>query len=409
MNSEPSLTPLARLAQRPVPVLVGVVVGFLGCCLAGRLAAQQQPFENFVRFHQGIAPDSHFYPPFSQVLNLARSRVHPDKVLVVVGGNSILHGAGQRESQIWTNHLQALLGEDYVVLNLALRGNDPFEFGGLVAERLAAEGVPVIFVTAALDGNIDIGAEGAWEGRIYQYFFWDAWGKGLLPPDEERNRWLENESFLKDRRTSQRQESRYRGLVEGLVYAGDLWNTVAYRYLGSVWSPLKYDQFWKAHRNISDADPGSNVPFERYNREEEVPHAHRIMQAWIHSPAADALLKGDCDERVAAPFHKFLPSALYDRTLLVFRLEGVYFLDRLPPDERARYRTVAHRLPQAIAGGGLQVQLLGEDYSMRDYFDRSHFSEQGGRRVAADLAPTIRSMAARLYGINNADHPGEKP
>jgi hypothetical protein len=41
---------------------------------------------------------------------------------------------------------------------------------------------------------------------------------------------------------------------------------------------------------------------------------------------------------------------------------------------------------------------VGENYAMWDYVDRSHFSEKGGRKLAADLAPTIRAMAAKLYG-----------
>jgi hypothetical protein len=409
MSLQPPVTLLARFARRPVPVLLGVVAGFLGCSLAGRLAAQQQPFENFVRFHRGISPEVNFYPTFSQVLNLARQRVQPGKILVVVGGNSIFHGYGQRESEVWTRRLQELLGERYVVLNLALKGNDPFEFGGLVAERLASEGVPLVFVTISLDGNISTTASGEWEGRLYQYFFWDAWGKGLLPPDETRDQWLSDDTSWKNYYGTNRRELRYRGLVDGAVYASDLWNFVGYRYFCSVYSPLKCVKFWDAHRKMTDPDPGSTLPPDRYNREAEVPSSLQIMQSWIHSPTADALLKGEGDDVLAKQYRHFLPTALRKRTLFVFRYENMFNFERLPPDDQEKYRSVIRRLPTVLDGEDFNVRLIGEDYNVQDFIDRSHFSEQGGSKVATDLAPSIRSIAAKLYGNCDADLQGGKP
>ena len=57
----------------------------------------------------------------------------------------------------------------------------------------------------------------------------------------------------------------------------------------------------------------------------------------------------------------------------------------------------------AQARAGLHAQLIGEDYDERDYADRSHFSEKGGRKLAEDLAPTVRAMSARLYGTNRTE------
>src|SRR6202021_434933 len=115
-------------------------------------------------------------------------------------------------------YLQELLGQNYVVLNLALRGTDPFEFGGLVAEKLASEGVPVVFVTVALDGNADVSADSEWEGRVHKYFFWDAWGKGLLPPDVGRDQWLGDDTSWKTYDGTNRRELQYRALAGGVGY-----------------------------------------------------------------------------------------------------------------------------------------------------------------------------------------------
>jgi hypothetical protein len=409
MSLQPHVTFTARLARRPLPVLLGVVVGFISCCLAGRVAARQQPFENFVRFHPGISPAVHFYPTFSQVLNLARAHVKPGKVLVVVGGNSIFHGDGQRASHIWTRYLQELLGENYVVLNLALRGADPFEFGGLVAEKLAAEGVPVVFATIALDGNIDECAVGEWEGRLNQYFFWDAWGKGLLPPDEKRDQWLGDDASWKTYFGTNRRELRYRAMVDGVAYAGDLWNAVAYRYLSTVYTPFAYMKSLGAYRHMPDLDPGSSIPPEYYNREAEVPYHLKKIQYWIHSDAAELLLKGEGDDILAKRYRQFMPTALQQRTLFVIRYESPFYRNRLTTDESKLYQGVIRRLPQVLGGDDFRVQLVGGSYTKEDYIDRSHFSEQGGRKLAVDLAPSIRAIATKLYSTGETNLQGGKP
>src|SRR5262249_40373880 len=85
----------------PFPLLLGCVLSFLGCCLAGRLEAWHPLFKHFARFHQLIAPDSRFYPTVHEVCNLVRTEVPADRIAVLVGGNSIMQGIGQRE-HIWT-------------------------------------------------------------------------------------------------------------------------------------------------------------------------------------------------------------------------------------------------------------------------------------------------------------------
>ncbi|MDY3551792.1 hypothetical protein R5W24_000871 [Gemmata sp. JC717] len=400
---------LARVARRPLPVLLGLAVGFLGCCVAGRVAARQQPFKNFVRFHPGIAPESHYYPTYSQTLNLARQHVKPDTTLVIVGGNSVLHGVGQRPAHVWTKRLQELLGDRYVVLNLAMRAQWPNEVGGLIAERLAADGVPVVYVTIGTE-NVGWGCD--WAGGTYPYFFWDAYGKGAVPADPRREQWLEHEFYdrfgdepadpaARRRRAAWRdqvREERHRGTVDGVAYAADLWTYVADRYRGTIWTPMKYPKFWAPHRTLTDSDPGATIPFEAYNGPAQEPFELNHMRHVAGSPIARELLQGRGQDAVGDQFGMYLADALRDRTLYVLRMEGAYFRNRLAPDDRATYEAVYRRLRDAVRGAGLNVELVGERYEERDYFDRAHLSESGGRKLAADLAPAVRAMSAKLYG-----------
>jgi hypothetical protein len=398
MNMQPPSGPIAWLAQRPLPVLLGLIAGFLACCGAGRLAARQQPFANFVRFYPEISQVSHLYPPFSQVLNLARERIRPGKVLVIVGGNSVMNGVGQRESEVWTFRLQELLGERFTVLNLALRGNDPCEFGGLVAECLIDEGAEVVFVTGGLDALANVCVRGSWDGPVYRTFFWDAWGKELLPRDEERDHWLADDFYHENPTGSLGRELRSGGCINGAVYASDLWNTIAYRYISTVWCPLKYPWFMRPHIWMPDVEPGDTLPFETHHREELVPLELERIRRRLHSPRNELLLHGGGENIVVGDYNKCLPALLRDRTLFVHKLDGLYFRERLSPEEQRRCLAISQCVIEFLNRNGLHAQLVSQDYTVRDYADRAHFSESGGRKLAADLAPTIRSLAFELYG-----------
>src|SRR5262249_8702245 len=161
----------------PGPLFLGAAGAFLLCCVGGFLAGRRNCYPAFERFHQFINIESAYYPTASQARALARARLDPAKVAVVVGGNSVLYGTGQRGRAVWTKELQALLGERYQVINLGARGAEPSEFGATAAEMLSGEYPRLIFIS-------DLGsstAPGNPDGNIYRYFFWDAYYKGLLP------------------------------------------------------------------------------------------------------------------------------------------------------------------------------------------------------------------------------------
>ncbi len=385
-------------------MFLGLAVGFFGCCIGGRLAVRQQPLRDFVRFHPGLSPDSHYSPTFSQTLKLARQYVKPGKVLVIVGGNSVLHGVGQRPGHVWTKALQARLGDDYVVLNLAMRGQWSNEFGGLVAERLAADGVQVVYVTLGTESDV-WGCD--WDGGTYPYFFWDAYGKGLVPPDPRRDEWLADGFFTRHGKDEAALERRRRGAVDGATHAQDLWNLVAHRYRGTLWTPLKYPKFWEPHRVLTDTDPGDTFPHADRFQEAHVPRETSILRGRFESAAGQKLLRGEGYDAVGAEFGRYLPDVMRDRTLYVLRMEATFFRRRLTDEQQRQYVEVSHRYRDAVRAAGLNVELVGERYVDEDYADRSHISEQGGRRLAVDLAPAIRAMSAKLYGPKYAAPPAD--
>ncbi|MFM8271814.1 MAG: hypothetical protein ACKODX_05710 [Gemmata sp.] len=394
MSADPRPTFLFRLARRPLPVLLGLAVGFLGCSIAGRVAARQQPYKEFVRFHPGIGPDAHYYPTYSQTYNLARQHVQPGKALVVIGGHSVLQGVGQRPQFIWSKRLQELLGPDFVVLNLAMRGGYSHEFAAVIVERLIAERVPVIFVAGAPEG---FSVECDLDGLKHRDFFWDAWGKGHIRPDEARDKWLTEGFYTRHAKAEPILEHRRRGRVDAVSYSQDLWNYVAYKYRGTVWTPLKYPEFWQPHRLALDIDPGETLPWEVCNGPAQEPARLRQLRGVIAAGHGYLARTGQY-AALGSIYKEFLPTTLHSRTLSVFRPHGTYYRARLTPEERAQYEDIYRRYPDALRTVGLHSQVIGMNYEERDYFDHSHLSERGGRKMAEELAPTIRAMNAKLYG-----------
>src|SRR5262249_22566775 len=124
-----------------------------------------------------------FFPTASEVRALARSRLDKDKVSVIIGGTSVMHGTGQRSGQVWTERLQRLLGDRYQVLNLALRSGASVEFGALAAEVIASDHRRLLYVT-------DYRAPVEPDGFRYRYLFWDAYWQGLLRENLAREDWV---------------------------------------------------------------------------------------------------------------------------------------------------------------------------------------------------------------------------
>src|ERR1700722_20319022 len=149
MSRDPSTPTLEKFARRlkPVPVFVGMIVGFSLMMLAGRWAGKQNLFVSYERNFPLISPEGYFYPSLDNLTELVSHVASKQKILVLVGGNSVLLGVGQKKEQLWTKELQRVLGPDFVVVNLAFRGAYLTEMGAVVADVLSKKYPRLIYVT----------------------------------------------------------------------------------------------------------------------------------------------------------------------------------------------------------------------------------------------------------------------
>jgi hypothetical protein len=139
MNPENSSSGNAGVIWQLAAWLAGIAVAMALLAVAGQRSAEKNFHPNFTRFHRDLAPDTRYYPTVREMMAIAREKAAGGKILVIVGGNSILYGVGQPAGRVWTERLQRELGPAYAVVNFAMRGAGVTDFAAVVAEALRTE------------------------------------------------------------------------------------------------------------------------------------------------------------------------------------------------------------------------------------------------------------------------------
>jgi hypothetical protein len=404
--------PRATLFDRlvaPWALFLGAAAGFAACCAAGWAVSRQNPFENFERFHVFLTPYTHFYPTANQVRELARARLDPHKIAVVIGGDSVLQGLSQSPARVWTKKLQALLGDRYQVLNFGFYGAHTGEFAAVAAEVLARDCPKLILVVNQPLGN----AQSDPDGYAFKYFFWDAYFKGLLLPHPERDARLaeldaetEPEQILPVCGLEPVRKLRPKGCRLGELRAEmrldsalrftDLWNTVGYEHFFTVWTYLTADSFALARKYYTDPDKGRE-PNRELHFAERVTDLRAIV-ANLDDPRAPFWPELERSARCA------FPEPVRRRTLILVTWTNPRYFAGLSPRERAGHARVSAWTVARLRKLGFDAVEAGKAFTPADYFDFGHLLAPGGAKLAAAVAPRVRALARRL-GYENGGGP----
>ncbi len=372
----------------PRALLAGVAVAFLACCLLGRLVSRSNPYKNFCRFHSLINTQTLYYPTASQVRALGNATLERDRIAVVVGSNSILVGHGQNARRLWSRRLQELLGDRYRVINLATRGARPWEFGGLAAEMLVKDHPRLVFVSCLR--SIDVGDRP--DGNNYVHFFWDAYCKGLVPPDEGREAQLK-ELVARQKDDAAFKELRLRMRIDGVAYANDLWTTVAYRHVNTVWCPGLADNFLQPRVCYADPVQRSTALEKRF--------LPKVSAAELPAAVGVAM---NCDpDRTVRGCARNFTAELRGRTCMLVMHICPHYLRQLAPDLRARYDGFFPQTVRGLKEAGFAAAEVGRDFAEADYVDWCHLSEDGGDKMAAQVAEEVRALSRRLGYLGAED------
>ena len=361
----------------------GVLAGFLACVTAGWYSTRLNTLPGIVRFHSRLGPETLFYPTSSQVRQLVLARVQPDRVGVVIGGSSVMHGTGQPPERPWHFDLQERLGSRFTVLNLALRGGLPQEFGNLVVESLLEER-KLIFLSDVHPCLLMLDNAA---GYIHTYFFWDAYFKGMLRSWPERDAAIQRVLAGRDEKF---RESVRRARWNHLLYYDDLWNTVGYWAVFTAFAPLTYQSPLRPRRLAPDF-PAATLPipdrYNLYNLDREMTHLRRLVKGCT----AEQLGKGA--GYVSADVHP----RVRERMVLVQPAESPYYRSRLTGEETRGYLSSFTSTTERLSALGIQDVVVGFDFTEEDYLDRPHLMASGGRKMAAAVAPVVQRKARELY------------
>lgn len=402
-------------AIRPGPLLAGVVVGFAACAWLGHAVGATNRFKNFERFTVHTDPQSNYQPSANQVRSLMRESVRRDQIAVVVAGDSVLFGSGQGREGAWTKRLQEELGDRYRVINLALPGLHPQEFGTVAAEMLYRDGHQRVIVLTH-NWISPIGALGAPDGRpLSRWFFWDAFSRRRLLDDPARAAQLApaargeeaqdpvlREQIRKDR--EQREEVQRQITLDRWLNFRDLWNGFEYEYGVTVWCKVMGETWYQPRKSYPDPDPVHPAATPAVL---EVAKVHIVqnyqpqiatLRPVVRRPSGEVLAPGE----LGGPFpieeslRNVFPAPIRERMIVVATHFHPQFLEALTPDERITWDALGPAMAAIYARSGVTVFEACKGYPYDAYFDYAHMTVAGGRRLAADLAPAVRRLAAKL-------------
>jgi hypothetical protein len=397
----------------PRALFAGIAVAFLACILAGHVVGRHNYLKHFERFHSRLTAETLYYPTARQVRSFGRECLDPDKIVVVVGGSSILHGTGQRVEHVWTRKLQELLGEEYQVVNFALRCGLTAEFGEICAEIFQRDHQRILFVSDMRPGTLHPDPEGC----QYRHFFWDAYYKNLTLADPLRDARLAEEptelealekTFGKKAiKTSQRmpadeqREQRTEMALDRALYFEDLWNTIALTCFHTMWTMPTREDFTLARRSFADDERGALPLADRYQRDNE--GFKNLILAGLQGCVRDG--SGRWTEDDASPLWLELerratysfPAAIRPRTLVLVMWPSPHYIRQFTPDQKVLHAAVARLTVEHMQKAGVQSLEIGQDHTPEDYADWVHLTEEGGAKTAEAVAPAVRAMA-RILG-----------
>jgi hypothetical protein len=369
----------------PRAVLLGAVAGFISCCLVGYLGPRTNIYTGFTRFHTYTIPGTFFYPTAAQLRALGREE--PEKILVVIGGSSIFHGAGQSAEELWTVRLQEELGNGYRVLNLAMPAGSTHELGAVTAEMLTKEHRKVIYVA-----NVNsLGSNADPDGAVYRYIFWDAASKGMLQPNPERDARVAE--AIAARRADPRTAVTFPEFLrqvecDRVCRFQDCWTLITYQELGTVWSAYLDRKFLKPRRSFPDDSAPAQPMASRYP-----PHQQELARNALRTcvtigttpiPAYTQIYK-----------NQFAPPNR-ERTLLVAVPFSPHYVRQLPPQEQEVYYGFFPPFVQSLRQAGFASDMALMDATPEDFADLSHISGAGAVKLVRAVAPNVRALAEKL-------------
>ncbi len=384
---------------RPRWLLAGVLLGMVAMAWLGRRAASSDYHPHFTRFFPAISPEGSYYPTVGEMSAIVRARCRKDQVLVIVGGNSVLHGVWQPSDVMWTRKLQGRLGDRYVVINFALRGATPTDGGAVVAEVLREEFPRQIYIAneKAATGIFPLG------GETYRTIFWQAYFGGQLISDPARNA-LVRDALLYPTSWAGALAISGSAVLDRALRFQDFWNRLAFEKINTVPSPYAPAPpgLFSPRKLFSDQEP-DGTPLrldERYRppvRAREMEILRATSGLFYRRTTEGGWRMGEAERaRIDGYYRVAFPAALHARTMLLIGRDSAFYRAQLTADEHARDEQAISDSVAMLSARGYAAFDYGEKFTAEDYADRTHLAPAGGEKLADTVAPAVRALAEKL-------------
>ena len=401
--SDPTKTPSEATPSifRPRFFLAGLLLGLVLLSVLGKHVGTTDYHPGFVRFIPAVSPEGNYYPTVDEMASIVRTHCRKDQTLVIVGGNSILLGVWQPVEDVWTKHLQELLGDKFCVLNFAFRGASPSDTGGVLAEVLRKEFPHQIYIAdeAPTNGVDAIGNE------TYRFLFWQAYFSGRLETFPIRDERVKD--YLIKNQIGRRAavDIITSNVSDGFMHFRDLWNWVGFNYVftvPSLWGEAIPDEL-KARKTFKDEEPDIFDPLNMAKRysPSSLDAEMQIVRGsdggrYEKQPDGTYKLAEDARNGLVRYTGEAFPPDLRARTLLLISENSPYYRRQLTDDEAARSAKARVDTVEIWKNAGYGCFAYGTDYDDDDYGDRTHLSKTGGVKLAAEVAPEVQAMNERL-------------
>lgn len=366
---------------RPLPFLMGVVVGLVALSILGAIASPGSLVSSFVRFRLGTDAASGFFPTPRLLERIVRAQSDPEQVVVIVGGSSVLNGVGQRAEELWTKRLQEELGPRFAVLNFAMTGGRSSDFGIIPAESLLLQKRKVIYVA---DSNISFFTT-LYFDSFYARTIYQAWLRGYLLP------WVPRRDYLSQAWISEptMKVPALSALFDWALNFNDLWNTIQYEYARLIWDDTVSGSL-KPRRVFTESVSSPAELHARFHRS-DLSHEIVVARSQIYADRAWGL------EILSGQVEVTMPRELRAATVAAVRLENPYLRKLLAPSEQSTILSQADAVVKRLQEIGFgRALIVDADFTDDDFVDRLHMVPAGGNKLATVLAPEIVSLSRQL-------------
>jgi hypothetical protein len=380
-----------------VPLLAGIAAGFACAAWAGKMATARPVLQDVSRFHDAISPATYYYPTAHQCLHWVRSVARRDKVLVIIGGHSVMHGIGQNSGEEWHRELQRLLGDDYVVVNLAMGGANPPSFAGIIYRMMAGEHPRVILVA----GTGPWGFNGPEGDPPYTYLTWDAYHKGLLDSDPG----YRSELRKRAKRLGPTEEI-LDGWIDGTLHYHDLWTSAGYEFMFTVWSDGTAGRTVRPRRLFQepklDFQPWA-IPPDAGPKEVGIADLAAIADRELEEqPDGSIIERSTRTGAIRAMYEEaFDPRLRKGMVVCLCRLNPILKL-YMTPRQIQKHEALWTVVERNIREAGITTAQVLRECTSQDYVDAAHLLSAGGRKLAREVAPLVTERARALTDPRNA-------